>query len=210
MPGDRPAPAPPRGARARGGAPRHLLHRLRAADRGLTRSAASWDGTLARRVLPVVEESVEHTKLWLAAASLMAAAGGPRGRRAAAAGLAGMWTAQAVGAGAKQLWRRPRPPRELIPHDRVEDRPDSSSFPSGHTVAAAGFTGAVAASWPPAGVPCAAVALAVAFERVNSGAHYPSDVVAGAAVGLAGARLGRRMLRRRGTGRRRRGIPGRW
>jgi undecaprenyl-diphosphatase len=32
-----------------------------------------------------------------------------------------------------------------------------------------------------------------AVERVQSGAHYPSDVAAGAAIGLAGAWLVRRV-----------------
>ncbi|MET8289870.1 phosphatase PAP2 family protein [Streptomyces sp. NPDC005132] len=36
----------------------------------------------------------------------------------------------------KQLADRPRPPKDWIPHDEVKDRPDSSSFPSGHTAAA--------------------------------------------------------------------------
>ncbi|MFF9172356.1 phosphatase PAP2 family protein [Streptomyces sp. NPDC014796] len=35
----------------------------------------------------------------------------------------------------------------------------------------------------------------VALERVQSGAHYPSDVATGAAIGLAGAWLTRRAPR---------------
>ncbi len=35
----------------------------------------------------------------------------------------------------------------------------------------------------------------VALERVQSGAHYPSDVAAGAVIGLAGAWLTRHSLR---------------
>ncbi|MEU7552823.1 phosphatase PAP2 family protein [Streptomyces sp. NPDC044571] len=186
----------PRGARAAAGAPPRLLRHLRAVDQGLTRSAASWEGTLARRVLPAVEESAEHTKLWLAAAALLAAAGGLRGRRAAAAGLAGMWTAQAVGGAVKHLGERRRPPKELIPNDQVEDRPDTSSFPSGHTVAAVGFTASVASAWPAAAVPCAVLTAAVALQRVHSGAHYPSDVAAGAVIGCAGSSLARHLLAR--------------
>ncbi|MFG2753745.1 phosphatase PAP2 family protein [Streptomyces xanthophaeus] len=84
---------------------------------------------------------------------------------------------------------RRRPPKEWIPHDDVEDRPDSSSFPSGHTAAAVAFTTAVGVSWPWAGAACAVPAGLVALERVHSGAHYPSDVAAGAALGLAAAAL---------------------
>ncbi|MET9961383.1 phosphatase PAP2 family protein [Streptomyces sp. NPDC006326] len=186
----------PRGARAAAGAPPRPVRHLRALDQALTRSAASWTGVLARRVLPAVEETAEHTKLWLGAATLMAAAGGPRGRRTAAAGLAGMWTAQALGGVVKHLGDRRRPPKELIPHDQVEDRPDTSSFPSGHTVAAVGFTASVAAAWPAAAVPCGVLTAAIALQRVHGGAHYPSDVAAGAVIGLAGSCLGRRLFGR--------------
>ncbi|MEU4733212.1 phosphatase PAP2 family protein [Streptomyces sp. NPDC023588] len=102
---------------------------------------------------------------------------------------------------AKQLVERRRPPKEWIPHDDVEDRPDSSSFPSGHTAAAVAFTAAVAPSWPWAGSACAAATVLVALERVHSGAHYPSDVAVGAAIGLAAAALVRtapRLLPRHG------------
>ncbi|WP_258056087.1 phosphatase PAP2 family protein [Streptomyces sp. Ru62] len=93
----------------------------------------------------------------------------------------------------KQVSDRPRPPKEWIPHDDVEDRPDSSSFPSGHTAAAVAFTAAVVPSWPLAGALCAVPAALVAVERVQSGAHYPSDVAAGAAVGLVSAWLVRHL-----------------
>jgi undecaprenyl-diphosphatase len=122
----------------------------------------------------------------------MAWLGGRRGRKAAAAGLAAMAVAQlASNAVGKQLADRPRPPKEWIPHSEVDDRPDSSSFPSGHTAAAVAFTAAVAPSWPLACAFCAASAAMVAAERVQSGARYPSDVAAGAAIGLAGAWLTR-------------------
>ncbi|MEU1276422.1 phosphatase PAP2 family protein [Streptomyces sp. NPDC005799] len=89
----------------------------------------------------------------------------------------------------KQVADRRRPPAEWIPHDEVEDRPESSSFPSGHTAAVIAFAAAVAPAWPAAGALCAVPAAMVALERVQSGAHYPSDVAAGAAIGLASAWL---------------------
>ncbi|MFF3215623.1 phosphatase PAP2 family protein [Streptomyces sp. NPDC002886] len=85
----------------------------------------------------------------------------------------------------KQLVERRRPPKEWIPHDDVEDRPESSSFPSGHTAAAVAFTASVGSSWPWAGAACAVPAVLLALERVHSGVHYPSDVAAGACIGLA-------------------------
>ncbi|MYT10138.1 MULTISPECIES: phosphatase PAP2 family protein [Streptomyces] len=162
-------------------------------DGALTRRAASRIPPGVAKVLSAVEEAAESSKLWCGAAAVMAWKGGGRGRRAAATGLAALAVAQLVSNGVcKQLAGRPRPPAEWIPHDEVADRPDSSSFPSGHTAAAVAFTAAVAPTWPAAGALCALPATMVAVERVQSGAHYPSDVAAGAAIGLAGAWLARR------------------
>ncbi|MCQ9178119.1 phosphatase PAP2 family protein [Streptomyces sp. IBSBF 2953] len=161
---------------------------VREADRRLTLRAASRIPPAFGKVLSAVEESAESSKLWCCAAALMAACGGWRGRKAAAAGLTALAVAQfAANALCKQLADRPRPPKEWIPHDEVEDRPDSSSFPSGHTAAAVAFTAAVAPSLPVAGALCAIPAALVAVERVQSGAHYPTDVAAGAVIGLGSA-----------------------
>ncbi|MEU9144114.1 phosphatase PAP2 family protein [Streptomyces sp. NPDC048349] len=167
-----------------------ILTTLRNGDHRLTRRVAAWDSDWARQLLPPVEEAAEHTKLWWAAAVAMGFGGGLRGRAAAAAGITAMGVAELLSNGvAKRLVERRRPPKEWIPHDEVEDRPDSSSFPSGHTAAAAAFTAAVAPSWPWAGAACAVPTVMVALQRVHSGAHYPSDVAAGAAIGLAAAAL---------------------
>lgn len=170
-----------------------LFAGLRETDRRLTRRIAACATPGVHRTLSAVEECAQSTKLWCGAAVVMAAAGGRRGRRAAGAGLVALGVAQLAANGlCKRLADRPRPPKEWIPHDEVEDRPDSSSFPSGHTAAAAAFTAAVLPAWPAAGVLCAVPAALVSVERVQSGAHYPSDVAAGAVIGLAAAWLVRR------------------
>lgn len=175
-----------------------LLAGVHDGDRRLTKRMASWDLPGLTRSLSAVEEAAEGTKLWCGAATVMAWLGGRRGRKAAAAGLAAMAAAQlASNAVGKQLTDRPRPPKEWIPHGEVNDRPDSSSFPSGHTAAAVAFTAAVAPLWPLAGGVCAAPAAMVAAQRVQSGAHYPTDVAAGAAIDLASAWLTHVLVRRR-------------
>ncbi|MDK1476166.1 phosphatase PAP2 family protein [Streptomyces sp. 549] len=172
------------------------LTELRRADLRLTRRVAACDSPWTRRVLPALESSAQRTKLWWGAAAVLAATGG-RGRRTAVAGVAGMALAELLASSVcKQLYDRCRPPEHLIPHPDVADRPDSSSFPSGHTAAAAGFTAAAAAVWPAAGAVSAVPAALLAVERVHSGAHYPTDVAAGAAVGLASAWLVHRIPRR--------------
>ena len=173
-----------------------ILVGLQDADQSLTKQAACRTPPWAGKVLSAVEETAESTKLWCGAAAAMASLGGRRGRRAAVTGLTALVLAQLVSNGlCKQLADRPRPPKEWFPHDEVHDRPDSSSFPSGHTAAAVAFTTAVAPTWPAAGAVCALPAALVALERVQSGAHYPSDVATGAAIGLAGAWLTRRAPR---------------
>ncbi len=69
-------------------------------------------------------------------------------------------------------------------------RPDGGgdSFPSGHSTAAfAAATLLWRNSGPGVGVPACAIAAATAYSRVESGRHYPSDVLAGAAIGVATA-----------------------
>ncbi|MEW2051771.1 phosphatase PAP2 family protein [Streptomyces sp. NPDC005476] len=167
-----------------------LLAEIRETDRHLAQRLAANTPPALHRALSAVEETAEGTKLWCGAAAVMAWLGGWRGRKAAAAGMAAVTVAQVVSNGVcKQLADRPRPPKAWFPHDEAEDRPDSSSFPSGHTAAAVAFTAAVAPAWPLAGALCTVPAAMVAVERVQSGAHYPSDVAAGAAIGLASAWL---------------------
>ncbi|UUU28261.1 phosphatase PAP2 family protein [Streptomyces sp. DSM 40750] len=173
---------------------------LRERDRRLARRLIAWGPPWLRRIGRAVEEAAEHTKLWWAAAGTMAVAGGRRGRRAAAAGVAAMAAAEVLSNGVvKRLYQRRRPPREWVPPEDLPDRPDSSSFPSGHTAAAVAFSGAVAPAWPAVGAVCGAAGVLVGAQRLHSGAHYPADVAVGGAIGLAGVALVRaapRLLRR--------------
>jgi membrane-associated phospholipid phosphatase len=60
------------------------------------------------------------------------------------------------------------------------------SFPSGHATTAFAFALAVSAVWPQARVAMAIYALIIAMSRLVLLAHHPSDVVAGAMVGIVG------------------------
>jgi len=87
----------------------------------------------------------------------------------------------------KRLVRRPRPcdadgrPLALI------DFPDPFSFPSGHAAAATAVAATVTLAHPLAGLALLPLAALVAASRVTLRVHHPGDVVAGAALGLAGA-----------------------
>jgi undecaprenyl-diphosphatase len=62
-----------------------------------------------------------------------------------------------------------------------------ASFPSSHAVTAAALAFAVAALWPRARLPMIVYAMLIAASRLVLLAHHPSDVIAGAVVGVVGA-----------------------
>jgi membrane-associated phospholipid phosphatase len=65
--------------------------------------------------------------------------------------------------------------------------PAYSSFPSGHATTAFALAFAVAAVWPGSRMAMVVYALIIAATRLVLLAHHPSDVVAGALVGVIGA-----------------------
>jgi len=87
----------------------------------------------------------------------------------------------------KSAFRRVRPPEHFTHDDPLPyrmRRPITSSFPSGH--AATGFMCAVVLSRGTRLAPLYfGLAALISFSRVYTRMHHPSDVVAGAALGLA-------------------------
>jgi membrane-associated phospholipid phosphatase len=67
----------------------------------------------------------------------------------------------------------------------ITSHSDVNSFPSGHAATAAGFAAALAWKYPRGTWLFLLLAVAAAAQRVASSAHYPSDVLFGASVGLA-------------------------
>jgi diacylglycerol kinase family enzyme/membrane-associated phospholipid phosphatase len=144
--------------------------------------------------LPALGRAANYGRLWQAIALGLALIGNKHVRRAALRGLIALsiasFTANVI---SKRLTRRPRPATDVIPLiRRLTTAPRTTSFPSGHSASAAAFATAVAMEAPPlVAVPVAGLATAVAASRVVTGAHYPSDVLAGAALGGTAAALTR-------------------
>lgn len=147
-----------------------------------------WPG--AEHVLPRLSRGANHGLLWFGAAAGMAALGsGARSRRAALRGIASLGVASAaINTVAKRAVRRERPILDLVPViRRLKRQPFTTSFPSGHAASAAAFATGVALESKGWGAVVAPVAVAVAASRVYTGVHYPSDVLAGAALGVGAA-----------------------
>jgi len=146
-----------------------------------------------------LSNAANYSRLWLGIAGILTLLGGRRQRRAAALGVAAIGvTSAVVNLVVKPAFVRDRPLRpnamaSEAPHVRM---PDSTSFPSGHAASAFAFASAVGGDLPTMAFPLRALASAVAYSRVHTGVHYPTDVVAGATIGAAAGAVVRHLARR--------------
>lgn len=170
-----------------------VVTRVQRADERLFRGVARHDHGVFDRGIPALTTAADHGRLWFVVAAALAFTG-PRGRRAAVRGLASLGVASALANGpAKWAVRRRRPLLVDVPSLRqLRRQPVTTSFPSGHAASAAAFAMGVALESPLRGAPVAALAAGVAYGRVHTGVHYPSDVAAGLVLGAAAAAAVRR------------------
>lgn len=173
-----------------------LLNRLHEADAKVYDWMTRKGPSALDSYTPRFVQATDNMAPWVLISATLAATGGPRLRRTALRAMLAAGAANAVSAGVKLLSNRTRPDNTAVPEARVPfNSYPSTSFPSGHTAAAAAYAGGVMvdAPKPLAGLVCV-LAGGVALSRVHSGVHYPGDVLAGLAIGSGAALLARMVV----------------
>lgn len=134
----------------------------------------------------------EHAAGWFAAGLVGAALDRDR-RRDWLTGAAGVVAAHATSIAVKRVVRRQRPDDESV--QVLVSTPSSLSFPSSHatstTAAAVVYSGLTGRNLVPV------LVAPMLVSRLVLGVHYPTDVLAGSALGAAVGGLVRRRLRNR-------------
>jgi diacylglycerol kinase family enzyme len=157
-----------------------------AVDRAVARRVAGTGSRVLDLVMPGLSRLADHGVLWIAVAAGLRATGDRRARRAAWRGLGAMAAASAAAnILGKSLTARERPLVPVPAGRRLEHPPRTTSFPSGHAASAAAFATGAALEKPGLAAPVIVTAAAVGVSRVVTGVHYPSDVLAGFAIGAA-------------------------
>ena len=174
------------------------LARAASVDAAIHARIAATDTPRLDRALVGLSRAADHGKLWFATAGALAISGGSPGRAAARDGVRALALASAsanlIG---KPLTRRVRPVHvELgVVEGRRGRMPRSSSFPSGHTASAFAFATAAGDAAPRLRPALLVLAGLVGYSRVHTGVHHPTDVIAGAAVGVAAGKFVRAAAR---------------
>ncbi|CAM02607.1 undecaprenyl-diphosphatase [Saccharopolyspora erythraea NRRL 2338] len=142
----------------------------------------------ANRALDALGAAADDGLLWTALSCAMATHAGTWRRAAVRAMLSVATTSLAIHVCVKPVRHRRRP-RSVLARGirRSASTPRSSSFPSGHAASAAAVVTAMAMERTGLGLAVAPLAAAVAYSRLHTGVHWPSDVLGGIVLGVAGA-----------------------
>lgn len=138
----------------------------------------------ALRRLFVIVSRLGDGVFWYALIAVLPLVYGEKGLRVslrvAAVGVCGLVLYKVL----KRHLLRERPCVSLLGIVRGTPPLDRYSFPSGHTLHAVSFSILIISSFPALAWLCTPFATLVAMSRVVLGLHYPSDVAAGALIGI--------------------------
>ena len=176
----------------------NLLRRAERTDRAAAEAVAPLRENGVVRLLGWASELADQPQLVSICVGTIAGATLARNAKLARAG-AGMLAAELIATQLKSLIKhRVDRTRPHVPADggRYRLEPGDSeasamnSFPSGHTAGAVAVAGVVAQAYPQHRAAAFTVAAMVAAIQVPRCKHYPSDLAAGALIGVAAGGLG--------------------
>ncbi|HEX8514265.1 MAG TPA: phosphatase PAP2 family protein [Allosphingosinicella sp.] len=175
---------------ARGKASKAVL----AADEAVAEAALPYQGSPAMEALGRFASLGDQPPLRTLCAAVIAAGLAGGDRRLARAGIR-MLVAHTLATLAKDFVKervdrtRPRSKGEKgkdhVPKPGRDDSKEETSFPSGHSAGAAAVAWAFARDYPEYAAPAYAAGSALALAQIPRCAHYPTDVGAGLAIGIA-------------------------
>jgi membrane-associated phospholipid phosphatase len=175
---------------AKGKAGRAIL----AADEAAAEAALPYQGSAAMEMLGRFASLGDQPPLRTLCAAVIAAGVAGGNRRLARAGVR-MLVAHTLATLAKDFVKervdrtRPRSKgdrdKDHVPRPGRHTAKEETSFPSGHSAGAAAVARAFARDYPEYSAPAYAAGAALALAQIPRCAHYPTDVGAGLAIGLA-------------------------
>jgi membrane-associated phospholipid phosphatase len=176
-----------------------------AADNAAARLARRYEGTAPVKLLEHVADLGDQPPLRILCASVIVVGLFARDRRLARAGvamLAAHTAATLVKDAVKKRVDRTRPRsagksgKDAKPHPGGDTSKEETSFPSGHSAGAAAVARAFVRAYPEHAAPAYAAAGLLAVVQIPRCAHYPTDVGAGLAIGVAAEAVTGAVLKR--------------
>jgi len=164
---------------------RPILSLIASGDHRLMRRVHRWNAPRAVRLSSVAATRAGDGWLWAALGAVLLLAGGAERFRAIAAAASAAAAGILLFVNLKKVARRSRP-CEFEPHRWATlAPPDEFSFPSGHTITAFAVAVSLGAFYPALLGALLFCAVGVAASRIVLGMHFLTDVLAGAALGIA-------------------------
>jgi undecaprenyl-diphosphatase len=134
--------------------------------------------------LMIVSSKLGDGSLWLFLGILFIVFGGELGRKAVLIALLSVALCIAIFKAVKNTTTRKRPFEKYTDMELILPPPDEYSFPSGHAMNAFAIATAAAYFFPLLFLPLFTAASLIAVSRVFLALHYPTDVIAGAMIGV--------------------------